>query len=104
MYHFNFTWEEERTPAKRRSHDKSKYFEGTTRNHRHHNDYAHVDKRSCYFKEFIRNPERYPVRYHKIGHGRDKLKGELRKLKPPTSYGDNNKGKEAKPWLHSMTK
>ena len=45
-----------------------------------------------------------PVRHHKRRHVKDDMKGELRKIKPPTFEGNNNKGEYFEAWLIKMRK
>jgi hypothetical protein len=45
-----------------------------------------------------------PTRHQRRRHGSNILKGELRKIKPPSFDGEKKKGEDAEEWLLGMNK
>jgi hypothetical protein len=83
-----------------------------TRNVRHsrsasknqHHSPRHSIVRSHDFSGAENSPILSHVKHYKRNNRVDELHGEMRKIKPPTFYGENKKYEDAKAWLLGMRK
>ena len=48
------------------------------------------------------SPKVSPVRHQRRIHEKEELQGELKKIKPPTFYGENKIGEDIESWLLAM--
>jgi hypothetical protein len=78
-----------RPHARRDNYRKPRHLEGDTINQRHHYSTTRSTKRSYTFEEYKRNPKVSLVRSERRRHEQYNMQGELSKIKPPTSYGEN---------------
>jgi hypothetical protein len=72
--------------------------------HRHHHPPEHSNRRSYALSRSASSPSMCPVRSKRWRHGSHSLQGNLRKIKPRSFDGENNKGEEVESWLLGMRK
>jgi hypothetical protein len=79
-----------------RSHDETRRTRSVGRNHQHSQRYSTRRAHS--------SPSTSPVKKHMKKSGVDELEGEMKKIKPPTFYGEHKNDDNAETWLLGMRK